>query len=372
MKENENIPFVDLQSQYESIKAEIDSAISKVITESSFIKGKYVKEFENGYASSYEADHVVSCGNGTDALYIALKSLNIGPGDEVITTALSWISTSETITQSGAKVVFVDIDPVTFTINTEQIEEKITQNTKAIIPVHLYGHPANMSNIVEISRRHNIEIIEDCAQAHFAEWKEQRVGTFGIAGTFSFFPGKNLGAYGDAGCIITNNSKLADKMRMYANHGSLKKHEHEFEGINSRLDGLQAAILSVKLKYIKSWTELRIKHAAAYTKYLSEIDGITAPTIAENSKHVFHLFVVRSKKRDGLKSYLEKHNVSTGIHYPRALPFLRAYQYLNHKPEDFPVAHSYQSEILSLPIYPELREDSIIRVVNLIKNYFKK
>ena len=242
-----NIPFVDLKAQYQSIKEEIDKAIQSVIENTAFIKGKYVQQFEEDYAEAYGVKHVVSCGNGTDALYITLKAMDIGPGDEVITTAHSWISTSETITQAGANVVFVDIDKDYYTINTNLIEEKITKKTKVIIPVHIYGQPVNMTEIMRIAKKYNLKVIEDCAQAHFAEWGNKYVGTIGDAGTFSFFPGKNLGAYGDAGCIVTNNDALAEKMRMFANHGALIKHEHQVEGINSRLDGLQAAILSVKL-----------------------------------------------------------------------------------------------------------------------------
>ena len=216
-----NIPFVDLKAQYQSIKEEIDKAIQSVIENTAFIKGKYVQQFEEDYAEAYGVKHVVSCGDGTDALYITLKAMDIGSGDEVITTAHSWISTSETITQTGAKVVFVDIDKDYYTINTNLIEEKITKKTKVIIPVHIYGQPVNMTEIMRIANKYNLKVIEDCAQAHFAEWKGQRVGTFGIAGTFSFFPGKYLGAYGDGGCIVTNDDNLAIKVRMYANHGSL-------------------------------------------------------------------------------------------------------------------------------------------------------
>ncbi len=250
-----NIPFVDLKTQYQSIKTEIDAAIQNVIDESAFIKGKYVQAFEEEYAEAYGVKHVISCANGTDAIYITLKALGIGPGDDVITTALSWISSSETITLAGARVVFVDIDPDYYTIDVSKIEEKITSKTKAIIPVHLYGQPANIDAIIAIAEKHNLYVIEDCAQAHFAQWMGQNVGAIGIAGTFSFFPGKNLGAYGDAGCIISNNEDLAIKARMYASHGALKKHFHELEGINSRMDGMQAAILSVKMKHIKKWND---------------------------------------------------------------------------------------------------------------------
>jgi len=366
-----NIPFVDLKAQYQTIKTEIDTAIQNVIDETAFIKGKYVQKFEKEYAESYGVKHVISCANGTDAIYIALKALGIGSGDEVITTALSWISTSETITQAGARVVFVDIDPDYYTIDTGKIEEKITSKTKAIIPVHLYGQPANMDAIMAIAEKHNLYVVEDCAQAHFAQWKGQNVGTFGIAGTFSFFPGKNLGAYGDAGCVISNNDDFAIKARMFANHGALKKHHHELEGINSRMDGMQAAILSVKLKYIHEWTELRIRNAETYRELLSESSHLVTPVTHENAKHVFHLYVIRSHNRDGLQNHLKQNGVSTGIHYPMALPFLKAYDYLGHVPDDFPIAFQYPREILSLPMYPELDTKKIESIVNLSRSFVR-
>lgn len=362
------IPLVNLKAQYLNIKDEIDTAIQNVINESAFIKGKYVQQFEEEYAQSYCIKHVISCANGTDAIYITLKALGIGVGDEVITTALSWISTSETITQAGARVVFVDIDPNYYTIDTAKIEKKITSKTKAIIPVHLYGLPANMSAIMAIAEKHNLYVIEDCSQSHFAQWQGQNVGTIGNMGTFSFFPGKNLGAYGDAGCIVTNDDELAVKARMFANHGSLKKHFHEFEGINSRLDGLQAAILSVKLKYIHEWTDLRIRHASTYSELLSRLENVITPQTHEEAKHVFHLYVIRTENRDELQSRLSENGISTGINYPTALPFLKAYDYLGHMPQDFPVAHKYSKEILSLPIYPELTGDQLLYIASVIKD----
>ena len=362
------VPFVDLKGQYNSIKTEIDTAIQNVIEEAAFIKGKYVQKFEEEYAEIYGVKHCVSCANGTDSLYIALKTLGIGSGDEVITTTISWISTSETITQTGARVVFVDIDPDYFTIDVSKIEEKINERTKAIIPVHLYGHPANMSKIMIIAKKHNLKVIEDCAQAHFAEWQGQKVGTFGDAGCFSFFPGKNLGAYGDAGCIVTNDDNLSEKMRRFSRHGALGKHDHEIEGINSRLDGLQAAILSVKLKYIHHWTALRIRHASTYNELLSDAEDIVTPLTHKDAKHVFHLYVIRTENRDELQSLFNANGISSEIHYPTALPFLKAYAYLGHKPEDFPVAHRFTSQILSLPMYPELTDDIQLRVADVIKS----
>ena len=365
-----NIPFVDLKAQYHSIKSEIDTAIQNVINETAFIKGKYVQKFEEDYADAYGVKNCISCANGTDAIYIALKALGVGPGDEVITVANSWISTSETITQTGATPVFVDIEPEYYTIDVSRIEEKITPKTKAIIPVHLFGQPAEMDAIMDICKRHNLLLIEDCAQAHFAEWKGQKVGTMGVAGTFSFFPGKNLGAYGDAGAIISNNEEFATKARMFANHGALKKHHHEFEGINSRMDGMQAAILSVKLKYINQWTDLRIQHAKKYNDLLSVVSNIVTPVTHQDAKHVFHLYVIRTQHRNELQAHLKENEISTGIHYPTALPFLKAYDYLEHKPTDFPVAYQYQDEILSLPMFPELTKEHISYICDCIASFF--
>ena len=366
------IPFVDLYAQYLSIRPEIDNAIQSVITETAFIKGKYVENFEKSYRDSYGVKHCIGVANGTDAIYIALKMMGIGKGDEVITTASSWISTSEAISQTGAKPVFVDIEPDYYTLNSELIEAKITSKTKGIIPVHLYGQPADMPKIMAISKKFNLFVLEDCAQAHFAEVQGKRAGTWGIVSTFSFFPGKNLGAYGDAGAILTDNQDLADKMRKYANHGALKKHFHEFEGVNSRLDGLQAAILSAKLPHIHSWSTARQKIAHRYIELLNDIKEVVTPEIRPDSKHVFHVFNIRCKDRDGLKEYLEKNGVSVAIHYPTALPNMPAYTYLNHKPSDFPVASGYQDKILSLPIYPEMDEEKIYYVVQLVKEFYNK
>jgi dTDP-4-amino-4,6-dideoxygalactose transaminase len=366
-----NVPFVDLKAQYLSIKNSIDEAISNVITETSFIGGEHVAKFEREFASLIGARHCVGVANGTDAIYITLKMLGIGPGDEVITTAASWISTSETISQTGARPVFIDIDPATYTINLDLIEQSITARTKAIIPVHLYGQAAHIKNIQAIAEKHNLFLIEDCAQSHLTEEAGSIVGTFGIASTFSFYPGKNLGAYGDAGAVITNDDNLARLVRMYANHGALKKHEHKIEGVNSRLDSLQAAILSAKIPNLETWTNQRIINADRYLKRLGTSELIL-PLVRQGTKHSFHLFVIRSDKRDLLKNFLEKKGIQTAIHYPTALPNLPAYQYLNYKPSDFPIASRYQHEILSLPMYPELSEEQIDYVSECINGFYRQ
>lgn len=367
-----NVPFLNLKKQYTNLKTDIDNAIQNVITDTAFIKGKYVDNFENEFAKSYGVKHCIGVANGTDAIYIILKMLEIGSGDEVITVANTWISSSETITQAGATPVFIDIESDYYCIDTLKIEEKITSKTKAIVAVHLFGQSNNIKQLKEICEKHRLFLIEDCAQSHFTEYNQQNVGTFGIASTFSFYPGKNLGAYGDAGAIITNNDELARKMRMYAAHGSLIKHQHEIEGINSRLDGLQAAILSAKLPYIKQWNEQRILHAKMYTELLNDIEQISVPKIRENSKHTFHLYVIRTKLRNELQAYLKEQQIETQIHYPVPLPFIKAYNYLNHKPNDFPIAYQYQSEILSLPMYPELTKEEIQYVTFKIKEFFTK
>lgn len=364
---NMKIPFVDLKAQRKQIGPEIDSVIHSVIEETAFVRGPFVNQFEKHYAAAYGVKHCIGVGNGTDAIYVSLKALGIGPGDEVITTACSWIATSEVITQTGAQVVFVDIDPDYYTIDASRIEEKITARTRAILPVHLYGQPADMDAIVSLCRKHDLFLIEDCAQAHFAEYKERKVGTFGHLGTFSFYPGKNLGAYGDAGAIITNDDSLARKARMFANHGSLTKHEHMIEGINSRMDGIQAAVLSVKLAHLARWNRRRLENALRYNELLGDIDGVATPSIRPDATHIFHLYVIRTEHRDVVQQHLKEKGISTGIHYPTPLPFLKAYEYLQADPEDFPVAHGYQNQILSLPMFPELELEQIQYVAQAIR-----
>lgn len=366
------VPFVDLYAQYQTIKPEIDQAIENVIRDTAFIRGPYVKKFNAEFAAAYGVKHCIGVANGTDAIYIVMRMLGIGPGDEVITVANSWISTSETIGQTGATPVFVDTEPDYFTIDPALIEAAITERTKAIIPVHLTGQACQMDQIVALCEKHGLHLIEDCAQSHFSEVNGQRVGTFGIASTFSFYPGKNLGAYGDAGCILTNDDALAEKITMYANHGALKKHSHFMEGINSRLDGLQASILSAKLPYIHEWTEARIRHAASYDEVLADIPQIVRPTVRPESRHSYHLYMIRAEKRDELKAYLSDQGVATAIHYPVPLPFMPAYAHLGYQREQFPIVAQYQQEILSLPIYPEITPEMIRYVADCIRGFYEK
>ena len=366
-----NIPFVDLKAQYQSIKNEIDTAIKNVIDETAFISGKYASAFESAFAQAYGVKHCIGVANGTDAIYITLKMLGIGQGDEVITVANSWISTSETISQAGAKPVFIDIEKDYFNIDTSKIEEKITSKTKAIIPVHIYGQPAKIDEVKRICQKYNLFLIEDCAQSHFAEYQGQYVGTFGHAATFSFYPGKNLGAYGDAGAIITNDDELAQKMRMFANHGALKKHQHQIEGINSRLDGIQGAVLKVKLPYIHKWNNARFENGMLYNKLLSDLKQVETPKIREHCKPIFHVYELRVEKREQLIEYLTSQGIQTAIHYPVPLPFMPAYSYLNHTKSDFPVVAEQMNKILSLPMYPELSVEQIEYVTDTIKAFYK-
>jgi len=364
------ITFVDLKAQYYSIKEEIDQAISDVIETSAFIGGKFAKAFEGNFGNYIGVKNCIGVGNGTDALYIALRTLGVSEGDEVITVANSFIATSEAITMAGAKVVFVDCDKHTYNLDVDKIENVISPKTKAIVPVHLYGQPVDMDRINDIAKEHELFVVEDAAQAHGAEYQGERIGTIGDMACFSFFPGKNLGAYGDAGAIVTNNDELARKARMFANHGRIEKYNHEFEGTNSRLDGLQAAILDVKLKHLDKWIERRKAIAKMYDAALKDI--VITPSVLPDVKHVYHLYVIRIKDRDRVKELLADKGIATGIHYPIPLPFLKAYSYLGHKPTDFPVAYSMKDAILSLPIYGDMTDEQVEYVIANLKDIVNK
>lgn len=362
------VPFVDLQAQYQTIKPQIDDAIAAVIADSAFIRGKFVTNFESEYARAYGVKHCIGVANGTDAIYIVLRMLGIGSGDEVIVPANTWIATSETVSQTGAQVVFADTEDDYYNIDPAQIAAKITPRTKALIAVHLLGQPAAVDRIKAICDQHGIFLIEDCAQSHFATFHEQKVGTFGIAATFSFYPGKNLGAYGDAGAIVTNDDALAEKCRIFARHGASPhdKHDHVMEGINSRLDGLQAAILSVKLPHVHEWNRRRYECAMYYNELLGDQAGLITPKIRPNATHIFHVYAVRIQNRDQVQRVLGEHGIATSIHYPKPLPFLEAYRHLGHRPSDFPNAWQHHLEFLSLPIYPEMSQGDQEYVANTL------
>ena len=365
------IPFVDLKAQYNSIKDEIDEVIQRVLDTTSFIMGEELIKFEEEFASFCNVKYTIGVANGSDALILALIACGIGEGDEVITAPHTFIATTEAITYVGGKAIFVDIDPKTYTIDVSKIEEKINLKTKAIIPVHLYGQSADLDPIVELAKKYSLKIIEDAAQAHGARYKDKKVGSIGDVGCFSFYPGKNLGAYGDAGMVTTNNEEIAKKLKLLRNHGRItKKYEHEIEGYSSRLDNLQAAILRVKLKYLNKWNEIRRKNAKKYNELLSNINGVITPYEADYAKHVYHLYVIRTENRDKLREGLKSKGIATGIHYPIPLHLQVAYNYLGYKRGDFPVTEDCSQKILSLPMFAELSDEQILKIVETIKyNY---
>jgi dTDP-4-amino-4,6-dideoxygalactose transaminase len=363
------VKFLDLKKQYLSMKDEIDKAIFDIIENTAFVGGKAVSDFENNFASYIGTKHAVGVGNGTDALVIALYAMDLPKGSEVIVPANSFIATSEAVTLNGLNVVFADVNE-DYLISTDSIKSLINDNTSAIIPVHLYGQPCDMDAIIQIAKENNLKVLEDCAQAHGATYKGKKVGTFGNAATFSFYPGKNLGAYGDGGAIVTNDSALEQKARMYSNHGRSDKYAHQVEGLNSRLDGIQAAVLNVKLKYLDSWIKRRNEVASFYLENLKELD-IILPKINDDVLSVYHLFVIRVKDRDSLKEYLASKDIQTGIHYPTALPKLEAYKYHTQNCDGY-FACSSDSNLLSLPMGEHLEDSDLQKVLEAMKEYFSK
>lgn len=355
------VPFVDLKTQYRSLQPEVDEAIAAVITDAAFVSGKYARAFEAAFAAFTETEHCVGIGNGTDAIFVALKSLGIGAGDEVITAANTFIATSEAISRTGARVVFVDCEDKYYNIDTTRLAAAITPRTRAIVPVHLYGQPVDMDPILTLARERNLLVVEDAAQAHGAVYHGRPVGSLGVCACFSFYPGKNLGAYGDAGAVVTSDADLAERMRMQGDHGSKVKYTHEFEGDNSRLDGIQAAVLSVKLKHIVTWNERRIAVAARYCEGLADVVG--TPAVQPDVRHVFHLYVVRVKNRHEVVQHLNECGIGCGIHYPIALPFQPAYAHLGHVDADFPVTRVLMDEIVSLPMHGDLTDAQVDHVI---------
>ena len=363
------VKFLDLKSQYQSIKPEIDEAIQSVIENSAFIGGEHVAQFETNFSNYVGTDYCIGVGNGTDALEIAIEALDMPIDSEIIVPANSFIASSEAVTRSGHRVVFVDIDTESYVISIEDLKGRITPKTKAIMAVHLYGHPCNMDELAKIAKEYNLYIIEDCAQAHGAEYKGKKVGGIGDIATFSFYPGKNLGAYGDGGAITTNNLELSVQCRKIANHGRTAKYDHDFEGRNSRLDSLQAAILNVKLKYLDGWIDKRMQVADKYLLELDGVEDIALPVKQDWAKQAYHLFVIRTNRRDELKSYLTEKDIQTGIHYPISLPKLKAYQYTKQA-NDQMFANASDTSLLSLPIGEHLTDQDIAHVINTVKSFF--
>lgn len=359
-----SVPFVDLKAQYVAIKEEIDHAISEVLHNTSFIGGSIVKDFENHFAQYIGADHCIGCANGTDSMEIILKAMDIGLGDEVIVPANSWISTAEVVNAVGAEPVFVDVLADEFTIDPSLISDAITSRTKAIIPVHLYGLPAWMHEIASLAKANGLKIIEDCAQAHGAMIDGQRVGTFGDAASFSFYPGKNLGAYGDAGAMVTNDVVLAEKLRRIGNHGQLQKHDHQILGRNSRLDTLQAAVLNVKLPHLDDWITKRNQVAKRYFELLDPSFGLKE--VPKTYLHAYHLLVIKTSRRKALQDAFDQAGIGHGVHYPTPLPFVQAYRYQGHMEGDFPTSEKLSNEIISLPIFPEMTRSQIEEVAAIV------
>lgn len=363
------IKFLDLQSQYNGLRGEIDAAIAGVIRDASFIGGPSVKEFEAAFATYQRAPHCVGVGNGTDALEIALEALELPPGSDILVPAFTFVATAEAVTRAGHRVVFADVDPSTYLLTPETLAAALTPRTRAIMVVHLYGQPCDMEALTRFAVAHDLRIIEDCAQAHGAESHGRRVGTIGEVGTFSFYPGKNLGAYGDGGAVVTGSEALARRIRMIANHGRVEKYDHVFEGRCSRLDALQAAILRVKLAHLEGWVERRRTVAELYRAGLAGVGDLVLPVEAKGARHVYHLFVVRTARREGLQRHLKASGVETGIHYPIALPKLQAYAHLGMAKAPF-VAHRIDGEVLSLPMGEHLTDKEVESVVLAVRGYF--
>jgi len=360
------VPFVDLKSLHEEIEDELREVFDRVLHNSSFVLGPEVCKFEQDFAAYVGTRHCVALNTGTAAIHLALAALGIGAGDEVITVPHTFIATAEAITAVGARPVFVDVDPISFTMDPGLLEAAITEKTAAIVPVDLYGQVADMDPILEIANRHSIPVIEDACQAHGAEYKGQKAGTFGVAGCFSFYPGKNLGACGEGGAVTTNDDELAHRIRLWRDHGSAKRYEHIFPGLNMRMEGIQGGILSVKLKYLDLWNNQRRIAAAAYDAALAYTD-VETPVEMTHNRHVYHLYVVQANNRDDLRQRLTESEIESGLHYPVPLHLQQAYRFLGHKEGDFPVTERLKDRILSLPMYPGIQPECIERVASELR-----
>ncbi|MGA5690544.1 DegT/DnrJ/EryC1/StrS family aminotransferase [Cytobacillus pseudoceanisediminis] len=368
------VPMLDLSEQYQGLKSEVLEVLDGVMSSSRFILGDNVKKLEADVAKYSNVNHGIGCGNGSDAIHIALQALGVGPGDEVITTAFTFFATGGAIARAGATPVYVDIDPVTFNIDPSKVEAAITEKTKAIIPVHLYGQMADMESLAKIAEKHNLAIVEDAAQAIGAKHNGKSVGELGTAATYSFFPTKNLGAYGDGGMVVTDNDDVAEKCRVIRVHGSKPKYYHHVLGYNSRLDELQAAVLNVKFPHLDKWSEMRRKNADTYTNLLKEKvgDHVVTPVEKEGNYHVFHQYTLRVENRDELQKYLQDQGVSTMIYYPLPLHVQPVFQELGYKEGDLPITEKAAKEALSLPMFPELKREQQEYVVEKIAEFYGK
>jgi dTDP-4-amino-4,6-dideoxygalactose transaminase len=361
------VPYLDLKAQYEPIRGEIADAIQQVLDRTAFAGGPFVAQFEKEFAAFCGTRFSAGVGSGTDALWMAILGLGIGPGDEVVTVPDTFIATAEAISWCGAKPVFVDVDPVTYNMDPSNLEAAITPKTRAIIPVHLFGQMADMDPILEIARKRKLFVVEDASQAHGAEYKGKKAGSIGDAGCFSFYPGKNLGAYGEAGAVVTNNEDLDRKMRMLRDHGQVKKYHHSLIGWNARMDGIQGAVLSVKLRHLSVWNEGRRRNAAIYDQLLKGVKGVTTPTQAGYAKHVYHIYAIRVADRDRLIAALAEKDIHCGIHYPIPVHLLDAYKSLDLGKGSFPIAEKSAQEFVSLPMFAELSREQIGFAVNGLK-----
>jgi len=366
-----DVPFLDLKAHLPQIRAEIEERFSRIIDNTAFVCGKEVKEFEETFSKLHSVKYAVGLSSGTNGNHLAGLCCGIGRGDEVIVPVNTFIATAEGISQTGATPVFVDVEERTFNIDVNKIEERITPHTKAINPVHLYGQPANLKPIKETAEKYNLFVIEDSAQAHIAEYNQRRVGGIGDIASWSFYPGKNLGAWGEAGAVTTNNEEMYIKAKKMRDHGSERKYYHDLIGFNYRMSEFQAAVLDVKIKHIEEWTKMRRRNAEIYNELLAEIDQIKTPSELEGVKHVFHLYVVRAKNRDRLQIFLKENGINTGLHYPIPLHLTQAYAHLGHEKGDFPAAEKLAGEILSLPMYPELSVEQIEYVCEKIRAFYK-
>jgi dTDP-4-amino-4,6-dideoxygalactose transaminase len=361
------VPFLDLRAQHDPLRAELLAAIEQVIDQNAFAGGPFVQKFEEDFARFCDTSHAIGVGNGTDAIWLALLALGVGPGDEVITVPATFMATAEAISYCGATPVFVDIDDRTYTMDPSKLEAAITPKTKAIVPVHLYGQMADMDPIMEIARRHQLPVVEDACQAHGAEYKGRKAGSIGAAGCFSFYPGKNLGALGEAGAVTTNDAALAARIKVLREHGSEKRYFHSQIGWNARMDGIQGAALRIKLRNLAAGNARRRAHAESYGRLLGNVSGLILPHVADHGVPVFHLYVIRLKNRDQVLAELGQRGIGCAIHYPRPVHLQEAYQHLGLKRGSFPVAETYADEILSLPMFPELTEAQIERVASELK-----